>query len=739
MRLMSAIALALLIMLQVYSCIAIDFLKSESEEYWMEKASYFSSRENYSLALMCINKSIEINSNNSNSWLIKGEILKEMDNHLESIESYDRAIQINPIHKEAWIGKASELLYSNNDEALKALNQAIELDSEDSDLWIEKAKCLQLNGDYFGAAKAYNEATRLDSKNPYLWRGKALFLKDLGFHDEAQLAYDQATELDPNNPGMWESKGEFLQGIERYEKAAIAYDQAIMAYSQFNPHPSFLWERKAASLRKIHRYDEAKRIVDQDKELKNAQYFENQRSYANAVGAYEKAIELGPQYLFLWKGKAISLWHSGRYYEAIFSYYKGLSIFQRFTILFAVLTTIFITYKRILLIRILRGKEELPSETLAQALSVFEGVKNPILYSFFRVLPFIIILAMVYCISQKGFWILIPGVLSLLLTFIAFQALLRRIPKVLSTLWHHHLIDIQHSSSQIKIEGRDTGEITAKDIETKYSNFVDEFETRLNGRFQWLFGLIFSVGWLGILISGFIIITELEEKMQVEDIHLVLGGFIGFIIGLMAWRMVVITYMVREIGKRFDLIIQFGNPDKCGGLEPLGNLCLWNSLIVSIPGLYIAGSFIAIGLIAAIYLNLNIDPFFDSETGKLVIKFIIFIIPALIIVFNFIISQRGIHKIMLSKRDEEWQMLSQQFDLVDQMAKRIFKLDKQDEAKRIEELESLQKMYISRKDQSYPTWPFNLSILAKFVTGIPLVIVPITAIIINLIDIFKET
>ena len=84
-------------------------------------------------------------------------------------------------------------------------------------------------------------------------------------------------------------------------------------------------------------------------------------------------------------------------------------------------------------------------------------------------------------------------------------------------------------------------------------------------------------------------------------------------IGLMAWRMAVVTYMIREIGKRFELSIQFGNPDKCGGLESLGNLCLWNSLVMSIPGLYITGSFILIILILLSYLNL--EQYFESEIG----------------------------------------------------------------------------------------------------------------------------
>jgi len=42
----------------------------------------------------------------------------------------------------------------------------------------------------------------------------------------------------------------------------------------------------------------------------------------------------------------------------------------------------------------------------------------------------------------------------------------------------------------------------------------------------------------------------------------------------------------------------------------------------------------------------------------------------------------------------------------------------------MEKLELLQKIYISKRDLTYATWPFNFGILAKFVTGITIVIFP---------------
>lgn len=310
-------------------------------------------------------------------------------------------------------------------------------------------------------------------------------------------------------------------------------------------------------------------------------------------------------------------------------------------------------------------------------------------------------------------WNLVPGLLALLLIFNAFRSLLQRIPKVLGALWHRHLIAYQ-SSSQFEIESNDINQNPVHDLETEYSKFVDEFRERLNRRSQWLLGLISSIG--GYAMAS----MSLSEEMQYNHliINLILGSFIGLVIGLMAWRMAVITYMVGEMGRRFDLNIQFGNPDKCGGLEPLGNLCFWNSLVLSIPSIYLT-----LGIL--VLFDFSQYSWYDSEIAKKLIENAIFVIPTMIVIINFIFSQLSIHKIMLSKRDNEWQNLSNQFDLLDKISRETYQQEiNQKKAEQMEKLELLQKIYISKRDLTYATWPFNFGILAKFVTGITIVIFP---------------
>src|SRR5262249_37556209 len=52
--------------------------------------------------------------------------------------------------------------------------------------------------------------------------------------------------------------------------------------------------------------------------------------------------------------------------------------------------------------------------------------------------------------------------------------------------------------------------------------------------------------------------------------------------------------MVSRLGARFDFHLRLQHPDHSGGLRPLGDLCLTNALILSVPGIYLAAWLIVI-------------------------------------------------------------------------------------------------------------------------------------------------
>lgn len=77
--------------------------------------------------------------------------------------------------------------------------------------------------------------------------------------------------------------------------------------------------------------------------------------------------------------------------------------------------------------------------------------------------------------------------------------------------------------------------------------------------------------------------SVIADPWQVAEV-LEVGGasLIAAVAGLGLWRIFVIGLFVHELG-RTNLRVQVGHPDGCGGLEPLGRVCLENALVLALP------------------------------------------------------------------------------------------------------------------------------------------------------------
>jgi tetratricopeptide (TPR) repeat protein len=95
----------------------------------------------------------------------------------------------------------------------------------------------------------------------------------------------------------WSDRGGDLVGQDKYDEAVQAYDKAI----DINPQYAEAWAGKGAALYDQHKYDEA-------------------------IQAFDKAIDIDPQYIIAWLLKGISLADQGKYNEAVQAYDKAIDI-----------------------------------------------------------------------------------------------------------------------------------------------------------------------------------------------------------------------------------------------------------------------------------------------------------------------------------------------------------------------------------------------------------------------------
>jgi hypothetical protein len=184
-------------------------------------------------------------------------------------------------------------------------------------------------------------------------------------------------------------------------------------------------------------------------------------------------------------------------------------------------------------------------------------------------------------------------------------------------------------------------------------------------------------------------------------------ALLGLALGLVLWRMLIVALKVRELGDRFTLRLQVNHPDQCGGFRPLGDLCLWNALLVTVPAIYLG-----IWVVLAPQM-----PIYGTRYVELHGTFLA--ILAVLAPVTFVAPLWTIHGEMLRDatrlRAEEDQLGRQ----IDHLSRELLERSKEmtaDEAAAVaHDLEIRQENY-KRTDQ-IPTWPIDVSLALRFGTS----------------------
>lgn len=272
----------------------------------------------------------------------------------------------------------------------------------------------------------------------------------------------------------------------------------------------------------------------------------------------------------------------------------------------------------------------------------------------------------------------------------------------------------------------------------KYPNFMQDFENALNERSgQIVFGLLFAAvlfsrsyydinKWLpedflniplfdaggrGTLIWAIYIYLNYYITYMLSDNPLrfftgfILEPILGYFLGLIAWRMLITGLQVYRVDKKFNLVPRLNDPDQCGGLNPLGRLCLYNAKIVGIWGALL-GIWIILGTSYQIYDNYL--PLYYNQMPILL----------LIAVASFFIPLWGVHCAMSKKKvdlDEKLDQIAQNINELSQKRLNWALKGEQEPDSVAKDIEKMKKVYA--ENINYPVWPFNYSLILSFVTS----------------------
>lgn len=342
-------------------------------------------------------------------------------------------------------------------------------------------------------------------------------------------------------------------------------------------------------------------------------------------------------------------------------------------------------------------------DKIEQELENFKSIRSPVMRWTLYLLPPGIFITILFIISyydmHAGRVMYITGLFTAAMSLIAFRILMRKIPETFAIIWDRKvIIDCRRNSGS---EGRlgsvpdehDASSVDEQEeLEREELGFIQRLEGRINSPFQILSGIVFS---LFVLTWNYSSVAEF---------------FIAFVIGIMAWKMAVTAVYVWKMGKDFCFEPQLGHADRCGGLSPLGDLCLWNAIIVTIPAVYL-GSWIIIGMIT----EPQTSYFLKSAEYASLFSELLFV-PVFFALIAFFLPLWSTHQIMLKWREKKRSQMDHLEQCINKLECRILEeadsMDEKEYGSVFRERELMEKVY--RQHRTIPVWPFNISIITRF-------------------------
>jgi hypothetical protein len=363
----------------------------------------------------------------------------------------------------------------------------------------------------------------------------------------------------------------------------------------------------------------------------------------------------------------------------------------------------------------------------------FEPIRFPPLRWLASSLPYLAILLFLGGVLFQVDLMFLSGMLAASLAAFLFVYLLKQIPRLLADLWKRHVLAVPDRTAKLDPSDRSSfaaaldrlpswlGSLSSSqrrhlsgDLEQRYLDFINRFQSALNSRFAWLFG----VGTAAIMYVSFPIrfyplshawwnhLTDwlaafLRQGSWLPIVEVALQLVLAFGLGLLLWRMAVTAHKIYQLGGVFDFKLQVSHPDHCGGFRPVGDVCLTNALILTMPATFLA-----------IWLTANRPEFSYYTSYYHDLLWIVFVLALV----AFVQPVYGVHLAMQRDRLR----LQKSVDDVDQriadLTSELLAEAGSADANRLDELRrqlsALREIY--EANSVIPTWPFDRRVVSRF-------------------------
>ena len=163
------------------------------------------------------------------TYTSKKDLLQEFTNYDENIKKVNEALSLNPDQFDLYVAKERVLIYFNKyDELLTFLEEMLDkFPDEEKDIKIKVAYILKEKRNIEDGLKIINELLEKYSEDTELLTYKAYWLQYLSRKEEAVEIIQNLIEQDPDNSIYYDTFGEMLMSFQDYESAKNKFLKAI--------------------------------------------------------------------------------------------------------------------------------------------------------------------------------------------------------------------------------------------------------------------------------------------------------------------------------------------------------------------------------------------------------------------------------------------------------------------------------------------------------------------------------
>lgn len=319
---------------------------------WNSIGNNFWDLDKYDKALEAYEKAIQLRPNKGLYWFNKGDALLELGRTSEADEAYAKASELGygnftPTSKAISNGSAlapksstfvkDHIMASNVDESTNnVITRAYEFSNTDSKAysWLSLGKAGNgaVNWMWYSPDGDLYRTETVDIPTP-----SGDYWPSYNVWSYIYIAGDNAAKL----PGDWHVDV-YLDGQKEFtEYFSITGDRLAAASRKQSPTPvdeqseAVSWLNQGIALGNLGKYDEAIKAFDKAIDI-NPQYeaawylkgaaLNRQGMYNESIQAYDKAIEINPRNESAWHGIGITLGNLGKYDEAVQAFDRAIDI-----------------------------------------------------------------------------------------------------------------------------------------------------------------------------------------------------------------------------------------------------------------------------------------------------------------------------------------------------------------------------------------------------------------------------